>query len=136
MSRRVRDPDPYTDPPTGGLVDKGGALREILDRAGIDRRDRGAEDGASGGQRQGCALRHVAEHARHVEAGKAAPLRLPRYIEGDMPPPRNGNQAQRRQGFGHRAGLLGNSRGSEGTEASSSDELVKSTQSPQRFLVL
>src|SRR5205814_6159478 len=118
--------------------DKGGALREILDRAGIDRRDRGAEDGASGGQRQGCALRHVAEHARHVEAGKAAPLRLPRYIEGDMPPPRNGNPGSAQARFRASGGAPRkfHHRGSEDTEASSSDELAKDTQTPQRFLVL
>jgi hypothetical protein len=33
MGRCVRDADPEAKPPAGDLVDKGGALREILNRA-------------------------------------------------------------------------------------------------------
>src|SRR5207302_7258010 len=38
MARRVRDADPETKAPTGGLGAKGGALRELRDRAARERR--------------------------------------------------------------------------------------------------
>jgi len=68
-------------------------VREILDRAGIDRRNRGAKGDALGGERQSRALRHVAESARHVNAGKAAPLDFAREVECLTPPPWHGNEA-------------------------------------------
>ncbi len=93
---RMRDADAEAEAAAGDLVDIGGAVREILDRAGIDRRDRGGERDALGCQRQRRALRHVAEDARHVEPGKAAPLGLARDVERDAPPPGHGDERERR----------------------------------------
>ena len=76
-------------------------MGEILDRAGIDRRDRGGERDALGGERQRRALRHVAEDARHVEPGKAAPLGLLRDIERDPPPSGHGDEGEGGQRIGH-----------------------------------
>ena len=102
VARPMRDPDAELEPAARDLVDIGRAVREFLARLGIDRRDRGGERDLLGGERQRRALRHVAEDARHIEPGKAAPLGFARDIEGDMPPPRHGDQAQGGERLGHR----------------------------------
>ena len=100
MARRVRDADAEPEAAVRELVDIGGAVGKILDRAGIDRRDRGTEDDPVRAQSQRRALRHVAEDARHIEAAEAASLRLAGEIEGQAAASGNGDEAQGRQGFG------------------------------------
>src|SRR5262249_61757496 len=86
VARRMRDADPEKKASAGSLLDKRGALREILNGAGIDRRDRRAEKNALRGETQRRTLRHIAEHARPVEAAEATPLGLARQVEGQSPP--------------------------------------------------
>ena len=102
MHRAMGDADAKAKPPARDLVDIGRTRREFFGRLRIDWRDRGAERDPFGSECQACALRHVAEPARHIDARKAAPLDLARDIERSPPPPRHGNEADRRKRFGHR----------------------------------
>ena len=102
MGRAVRDADAEAEAPARNLVDVGRTGREFLGRLGIDRRDRGAEGDPLGGQSQTRALRHVAVAARHVDAGKAAPLDLAGDLQGLAPPSGHGDEADRGEGLRHR----------------------------------
>jgi hypothetical protein len=102
MARRVRDADAKAKTATRDLMDIRGCLREILDGAGIDRRDAGAENHPLGGEGQRRALRHVGKLARHVEAREPAALGFARDIQGLAPPPRHGNQSEGGHRIGHR----------------------------------
>ena len=102
MHRAVRDADAEAEAPAGDLVDIGGTGREFLGRLGIDRRDRGAEADPLSGQRQPCALGHVAVAARHVDTRETAPLNLAGEIEGLATPPGDGDETYRGQRLGHR----------------------------------
>jgi hypothetical protein len=76
-------------------------LREILDRAGVDRGDARADQHPLGGKGQCRTLRDVAKAARHVDAGEAAALRLARDLQGLPPPPWHGNESKRGHRIGH-----------------------------------
>jgi hypothetical protein len=102
VRRRMTDADTETKAPLGDLVHEGGALREVADRACVDRGDRGAEPDALGDVRQRLAQRHVAEDAGCVDARKPAPLDLARNLERGAAPPRHGDQADRRKLLWHR----------------------------------
>src|SRR5689334_1634129 len=101
MARRVRHPDPEAEPAARNLMNIRGAVGKILDRAGVDRRDRGGEFDALGGQRQRGALRHIAEDARHIETRKAATLGLLCDIERDPPPSGHGDKGEGGQWVRH-----------------------------------
>src|SRR6516162_1993234 len=102
MRGAMRDSDAEAKAPARDLVDIGGTRREFLGRLGIDRRDRRAKPDPLSGPRQARALRHVAVPARHVDAGKAAPLDLAGDVEGPAPPSRHGDEADRGQRLKHR----------------------------------
>src|ERR1700733_11693890 len=74
MRRPMRDADAELEPAARDFVDIGRAMGEIVDRGGIDRRDRGGEGDALGGEGQTNALRHVAERAGNLDLWKPAPL--------------------------------------------------------------
>ena len=102
VRRRMADADAETEAPAGDLVHEGRALREVADRARVDRRNRGAEHDALGDMRQRLAQRHVAEDARRIDAGKAPPLDLAGELERGAAAPRHGDQADRRKLLRHR----------------------------------
>jgi len=97
----MRDPDTEAEASAGHFVDISRTRRELLGRLGIDRRDRSAEPDLLGGQYQTGALCHIAVPARHINAGKAAPLYLAREIEDLMAPSRYGDEADRRERLRH-----------------------------------
>ena len=107
MRRPVRDADAQPEPSARDLMHHCRTLREIDDGALIDRRDRGAERDRLGVPRQRLAHRHVAERARHVDAGEAAPFGLLRQFDGAASAPGHGDQAQGGKRFGHRDGSFG-----------------------------
>src|SRR5262245_33089719 len=92
VGRAVRNPDAEAKAPGRHLVQICRALCEILDRAGVDWRDRSTERYPLGGECQSGLLRHVAKPARDIDAGKTAPLELTRDVERLPPPSRNGDE--------------------------------------------
>ena len=82
MHRAVRYPDAETKAPARNLVNVSGAHREFFRRLGIDRGYRSAERDPFRSQCQPRALRYIAVPARHIDAGKAAPLDLAGDVEG------------------------------------------------------
>ena len=101
MRRRMTDADAEPEAAAGDLVHEGGALREVADRARVDRRDGGGEHDALGDVRQRLAQRHVAEHARRIDPRKAPPLDLAGDFERGAAAPRHGDQADRRKLLRH-----------------------------------
>src|SRR6266404_5781147 len=102
MGRAMGNADAKAEAPAGNLVDIGRARREFFGSLQINGRDRGPELDALGGERQARALRHVAVAARHVDAGKAAPLDLAGDLQGLAPPSGHGDEADRGEGLSHR----------------------------------
>src|SRR5262249_35567854 len=88
-------PDAASEASARNLVQIGRLLCQILAPACINRRDRGAEGDALRGERQTRALRYIAEPARDIDAGEAAPVHLSRDIESLPAPPWHGDEADR-----------------------------------------